>query len=132
MRRSEPLEAVRRASLDQVDRVRCLRNAYDTRCPSRRTVRPMVETKTRRGRSRPGVYQRRGRWYYTVDIKDPASGKWRKVWSHAFDRQADAYEARIEALDRVRRHELVDPGRLTVGEYLERWVRSRPVGFGVR
>ncbi len=54
----------------------------------------MVETKTRRGRSRPGVYQRRGRWYYTVDIKDPASGKWRKVWSHAFDRQGDAYEAR--------------------------------------
>jgi hypothetical protein len=60
MRRSESLEAVRRASLDQVDRARCLRNAYDTRCPSRRTVRPMVETKTRRGRSRPGIYQRRG------------------------------------------------------------------------
>jgi len=78
------------------------------------------------------VYERRGRWYYTVDIKDPATGKWRKVWSHAFDRQADAWTARVEALDRVHHGRFADPGRITVGEYLERWQKSRPVGFGVR
>jgi hypothetical protein len=56
------------------------------------------------------VYERRGRWYYTVDIKDPATGKWRKVWSHAFDRQADAWTGRVEALDRVHQVGSVTPG----------------------
>jgi hypothetical protein len=37
-----------------------------------------------RGKSRPGVYQRRGRWYWTINVKDPVSGQWRKKWSHAF------------------------------------------------
>jgi integrase len=33
---------------------------------------------------------------------------------------------------RIDRGEWADPGRITVGEYLERWEASRPVGFGMR
>ena len=85
-----------------------------------------------RGKSRPGVYQRRGRWYWTINVKDPASGRWRKKWSHAFDTQQAAWNDRVEVQRRVDRGEWADPGRLTVGEYLERWEASRPVGFGMR
>jgi hypothetical protein len=38
----------------------------------------------------------------------------------------------VDALGRVRRGEWADPGKVTVAEYLERWERGRPVGFGVR
>ncbi len=91
----------------------------------------MAETR-RRGRSRVGVYQRRGKWFYTLDLKDPATGKWKKKWSKAFATQAEAYEARVEALSRVQTGQWADPGRMTVAEYLESWERGRPVGFGLR
>jgi hypothetical protein len=78
------------------------------------------------------VYQRRGRWYYTLDLKDPATGKWHKKWSHAFDSQAEAWDARVETQARIERGQWSDPGRLTVGEYLGRWEKALPVGFGLR
>ena len=84
------------------------------------------------GRSRPGVYQRRGKWFYVIDVKDPGTGQWRKVWSHAYERQAEAYAGRLDALGRVQRQEFAAPGRMTVGEYLDRWEKGRPVGFGLR
>ena len=91
----------------------------------------MAQSK-RRGRSRPGVYQRRGKWFYTLDVKDPATGTWRKKWSRAQATQTEAYEARVEALGRIQKGQWADPGRKTVGEYLEAWQAGRPVGFGLR
>ena len=91
----------------------------------------MAETK-RRGRSRAGVYQRRAKWFYTLDVKDPATGRWKKKWSKAYATQAEAYQARVEALGRVQKGQWADPGKKTVGEYLETWERGRPVGFGLR
>src|ERR1035437_1490153 len=85
-----------------------------------------------RGRNRPGVYQRRGKWFYTLDLKDATTGKWHKKWSHAFLTQSEAWQARLEAQGRLERGQWSDPGRMTVGEYLGRWERSRPVGFGMR
>ena len=92
----------------------------------------MVARRSGRGKSRPGVYQRRGRWYWTINVKDPVSGQWRKKWSHAFDSQEAAWNDRVEVQRRQERGEWTDPGRLTVGEYLDRWEASRPVGFGMR
>ncbi len=91
----------------------------------------MVEAK-RPGRRRVGVYQRRGKWFYTLDLKDPATGRWRKKWSKAFLTQKEAYEARVEALGRVQKGQWADPGRTTVGEYLEQWGQNRPAGLGIR
>ena len=54
----------------------------------------------RRARSRPGVYQRRDKWFFTLDVKDTTTGKWRKSWSKAYRSQAEAFAARIEALGR--------------------------------
>ena len=59
----------------------------------------MAEEK-RPGRRRAGVYQRRGKWFYVLDVKDPATGAWRKTWSRAYLTQKEAYEARVEALGR--------------------------------
>ena len=92
----------------------------------------MVAKRSGRGKSRPGVYQRRGRWYWTINVKDPVSGQWRKKWSHAFDTQEAAWNDRVEVQRRQERGEWTDPGRLTVGEYLDRWQAARPVGFGMR
>jgi hypothetical protein len=86
----------------------------------------------RRGRSRPGVYQRRDKWFFTLDVKDAATGKWRKKWSKAYLSQAEAFTARIEALGRIQQGRWADPGEMTMREYLEAWERARPVGFGIR
>jgi hypothetical protein len=40
-----------------------------------RRLRMATAKRVGRGKSRPGVYQRRDRWYYTLDLKDPATGK---------------------------------------------------------
>ena len=92
----------------------------------------MTDGRGGRGKSRPGVYQRRGRWYWTLNVKDPATGQWRKKWSRAFDSQAEAWQERVEMQGRLERGQWADPGRMTVREYLERWERGRPVGFGMR
>jgi integrase len=65
---------------------------------------------------------RNGRFYAEVERSvDPITGKRRRLALGGFDTKDEAAQAIHKAIDR-RRRGLGDPGRVTVGEYLEEWL----------
>jgi integrase len=63
-----------------------------------------------------------GHWAIVIDLRDPATGKRRRKW-HSF--QGTRRQAQIECsrlITESRGGAYVDPGRVTVAEYLTRWL----------
>jgi hypothetical protein len=63
-----------------------------------------------------------GHWAIVLDIRDPATGKRKRRW-HAFagnKRQADDECARL--ITEMRGGTYLDPSKLTVAAFLERWL----------
>jgi integrase len=64
----------------------------------------------------------RGTWYFVEDVPSP-NGKRRQVKRRGFPTKKAAEHARRELLTRSEHGTLVDPSRLTVGQYLnDRWL----------
>ena len=69
-----------------------------------------------------------GHWAVILDVRDPATGKRRRKW-HSFagtKRQAQIECARL--ISEMQRGTYIEPGKITVAQFLERWlehVKSR-------
>lgn len=68
---------------------------------------------------------RHGSWLFVVDIA-PAGGKRRQVMRRGFATKRAAQEALDELRGSVRAGAYVEPDRITLGAYLERWLGSLP------
>jgi integrase len=77
-----------------------------------------------------GSIVRRGAGYsYVLYLGRDSSGRKRQKWVGGFRTKRAAEAAMIEALGRVNAGQFVDPGRLTVGEFLEHWLESVTPGL---
>jgi integrase len=71
---------------------------------------------------RDGVMKRGNTWSYVIRVTDPATGKSKPKWAGGFPTEQEAKAARDEARVKSRRGEYVERSRVTVGEYLIRWL----------
>lgn len=71
------------------------------------------------------VIKRGNRWAVVVDIGRGPDGKRIRKWHSGFELKRDAEVARIEILSRLQAGTYIPPSKLTVGEYLDRWLESR-------
>ena len=63
-----------------------------------------------------------GRWAIVIDVRDPQTGKRRRRW-HSFagtKRQAQVEAARL--ISELQSGTRIDPSRMTVAAFLERWI----------
>lgn len=68
------------------------------------------------------------RYRFVVDIgEDPKTGK-RKQKTHTFDRKRDAEKELAKILDKVGNGSFVQPGKQTLDEFLDEWIRSATRG----
>ncbi len=78
------------------------------------------------GRALTGSVYRRGNvWWVQVEVgQDPATGKRKRHFKGGFrtKREAEAYKAQV--LADLQRGAFVEPAKITVGEFLERWLRD--------
>ncbi|HMM96719.1 site-specific integrase [Phycicoccus sp.] len=74
-----------------------------------------------------GIIQRGATWSYVVRERDPQTGKSRPRWVGGFPTRKAAREARDAARHATHRGTYVAPRNLTVGEYLDEWIRSHEV-----
>lgn len=74
-----------------------------------------------------GIIQRGATWSYVVRERDPQSGKSKPRWVGGFPTRKVAREARDAARHATHRGTYVAPRNLTVGEYLDQWIRSHEV-----
>lgn len=71
------------------------------------------------------VIKRGNRWSVVVDIGRGPDGKRIRKWHSGYVLKRDAEAARIEILSRLQAGTYVPPSKLTVGEYLDRWLEGR-------
>jgi len=77
-----------------------------------------------------GSIVKRGVGYsYVLYLGRDASGRKRQKWVGGFRTKRAAEAAMVEALGRVQAGQFVDPGRLTVGEFLEQWLEAASPGL---
>jgi integrase len=71
-----------------------------------------------------GHVRRRGKgWCYVLELgRDPLTDKRRQQWRSGFKTKKDAQAALTQALQEVQTGTFADPGKLTVADYLERWL----------
>lgn len=70
-----------------------------------------------------GTIVKRGKtWSYVLYLGRDADGKKRQKWVGGFRTKRDAENELTQVLERVRTGTWADPGRVTVGEYLEQWL----------
>jgi Phage integrase, N-terminal SAM-like domain len=65
-----------------------------------------------------------GHWAIVIDLRDPATGKRRRKW-HSFagtKRQAQIERARL--ISEISRGLYIEPARITVAQYLDRWLED--------
>jgi integrase len=78
-----------------------------------------------------GSIVKRGVGYcYVLYLGRDATGRKRQKWVGGFRTKREAEMAMVEALGRLNSGQFVDPGRLTVGEFLGQWIEA--VGPGLR
>ncbi len=64
-------------------------------------------------------------WQVIVSLgKDPITGKYKKKWVTVRGTRKDAEKKLVELLQQVDTGTFVDPGKLTVAEYLQRWLKD--------
>lgn len=73
---------------------------------------------------RGSVLKRGKTWSYVLYLGRDDEGRKRQKWVGGFRTRKDAEAALSEALERVRTGTWADPGRQTVGEYLEEWLTA--------
>jgi Arm DNA-binding domain/Phage integrase, N-terminal SAM-like domain len=73
---------------------------------------------------RGSVLKRSKTWSYVLYLGRDNDGKKRQKWVGGFRTRKDAEGALSEALERVRTGTWADPGRQTVGEFLEDWLTA--------
>lgn len=79
------------------------------------------------GKMRDGIIQRGKTWSYVVRERDPETGKSRPRWFGGFPTRVAAKRARDEARHAVNRGTYVAPQALTVGDYLDQWIKAHEV-----
>jgi integrase len=73
---------------------------------------------------RGSVLKRGKTWSYVLYLGRANDGRKRQKWVGGFRTRKDAEGALSEALERVRTGSWADPGRQTVGEFLEDWLTA--------
>jgi integrase len=63
-------------------------------------------------------------WSYVLRVPDPTTGRTKPKWVGGFDTQESALLARDEARVALRKRNYVPPTKITVGEYLDRWIET--------
>ena len=71
------------------------------------------------------VIKRGQKWSVVVDVGRGSDGRRIRKWHSGFDRKRDAEEGRIEILSRLHEGTYVEPSKVTLGEYLSRWLNGR-------
>ncbi|HKY17256.1 MAG TPA: tyrosine-type recombinase/integrase [Microthrixaceae bacterium] len=73
---------------------------------------------------RGSVMKRGSTWTYVVSLGRDASGKKQQKWVGGHRTKAEAEDALVATLERMRTGMFVDPGTVTVGEYLTEWLEA--------
>jgi len=79
------------------------------------------------GEGVPGYIRRQGKHSWEVSVRagrDPVSGKYVRVYRTVRGTRKDAERALARLLHEAATGGLVDPGRVTVGEWLDRWLHD--------
>lgn len=78
--------------------------------------------------SRAGSIKRdaSGRWGFVVDTTPPGAARRRQVRKRGYKTKREAQEALTATLAAVQAGGFVAPDRMTVGQYLDRWLETRP------
>ncbi len=72
-----------------------------------------------------GHVQKRGKtWSFVIYLGRGADGKKKYKWVGGHDTKREAEDALVEALERLRTGMWTDPGRTTVGDFLEQWLEA--------
>jgi len=74
-----------------------------------------------------GHIRKRGKNSYSVVIstgRDPATGKYKYQWTSVKGTKKDAERRLAEMLHQLENGTFIKPGKVTVAEYLERWLRE--------
>lgn len=74
-----------------------------------------------------GIVRRGKTWTYVLRERDPRTGKTRARWVGGFAKQGDAKAAQAEARAAQVKGTYVAPSQLTVGQWLETWIRGHEV-----
>jgi integrase len=75
----------------------------------------------------PGHIRRQGKHSWEVSVRagrDPASGRYTRIFRTVRGTRKDAERALARLLHEAATGGLVDPGRVTVGEWLDRWLHD--------
>jgi hypothetical protein len=78
---------------------------------------------------RGSIVKRAVGYSYVLYLGRDASGHKRQQWVGGFRTKRAAEAAMVEALGRVHAGQFVDPGRLSVGEFLEHWLEAVAPGL---
>lgn len=78
-------------------------------------------------RMKGGVIRRGQTWSYVVRERDPQTGRTKPRWVGGFRTQAEAKSARAAAQTAQARGTYVAPRKITVGEWLDRWIAGHEV-----
>ena len=78
---------------------------------------------------RGSIVKRGKTWSYVLYLGRDETGVKRQKWVGGFRTRRDAVDALNEAINRVRTGNWADPGRQTVGEYLEVWLTAVKPGL---
>lgn len=76
------------------------------------------------GTMRNGVVKRGATWSYVVRERDPESGKTKPRWRGGFKTRTEAVAARASAQNAQARGTYVAPSKVTVGQWLDLWIRG--------
>lgn len=79
-----------------------------------------------------GVIKRGSTWAYVIRVRNPATGVSKPRWVGGFRTEDEAKAARDGARVRARRGEYVDRSRITVAEYLDRWLETHAMAIRPR
>lgn len=63
-----------------------------------------------------------GHWAIVIDTRDPATGKRKRKWHSFRGTKRQAQDERTRLLSEMQRGEYIEPDKITVGEFLERWL----------
>lgn len=79
-----------------------------------------------------GVIKRGSKWAAVIELPRTADGRRKKRWLSGFATRKEAAAARARELSNLERGIDLDPGKLTVGELLTRWLENVQRSVGTR